>query len=120
MEVEDRCVVGVNSEGTSREGRNCEEEWEGMPAIRTTAVDFLLNTYMYQIPCNLILTVNDYQYVLRKKMECKFSEESLHFCVRWQDLNLSNTCLYVLVFSHHYSYFYYSLSHKTMNARENI
>ena len=67
MEVEDRCVVGVNSERTTREGRNCEEEWEGMPAIRTTAVGFLLNTYMYQIPCNLILTVNDCQYVLRKK-----------------------------------------------------
>lgn len=49
MEVEDRCVVGVNSEGTTKEGRNCEEEWEGMPAIRTTAVGFLLNTQFHVI-----------------------------------------------------------------------
>ena len=44
VKVENICVVGVNSEGTNREGRNCEEQWEGMPAIQTTAIGFFLNT----------------------------------------------------------------------------
>lgn len=47
MEVEDRCVVGVNSEGIIKEGRNCEEEWEGMFVIRIIVVGFLFNIYMY-------------------------------------------------------------------------